>query len=506
MSAAHLQHSRVGVKILDRPLSTAGCILGWVIASIVFLGFTAWIGGPVQGDSALSVFTTWAIAHGNVACAYSLSGVHNLPTLARPNAYLPPLYPLFSSGVLALTHVTYNVPFPTSAQLGAHCLTSDAAMFQWASRANAIMPTIRIGYLTWIALMAGTISLLRASGRGRSGWEPATLLFLAVSAPVFECLTEYFHPQDILAMGLALGSLACALRGRWAWAGILIGCAFTSNQFALLFVGPMFVLVPGKWRIKFVTAAVAVASLISVPIIVLTSGQAFSATVLGTGFTPAPGGGTLLSETHLRGSVLFALARVTPILLSMALAWWAKQRLDDDAVRPIPFLSVIATALALRIVFEFSLFGYFFLGVATTLILIDFIGGHIRGTLLTWLALVTVFFDPFPWGFASNGQAWGLAAREWLPNIFLILVAAIILFDLLKHRIRWYLVAAGLLVGVTLVKWPWNHEALRQQLPTWIIQLALIPFALWLAIQPLLEAIRSSREVEPFTELASAAP
>src|ERR1700722_12924191 len=435
MSAAHLQHSRVGVKILDRPLSTAGCILGWVIASIVFLGFTACIGGPVQGDSALSVFTTWAIAHGNVACAYSLSGVHNLPTLARPNAYLPPLYPLFSSGVLALTHVTYNVPFPTSAQLGAHCLTSDAAMFQWASRANAIMPTIRIGYLTWIALMAGTISLLRASGRGRSGWEPATLLFLAVSAPVFESLTEYFHPQDIIAMGLILGSLACALRGKWAWAGILIGLAFTSNQFALLVAAPLFVLVPRKSRVALTGAAVAAVALISLPVIILTSGDAFKASILGSGFTPAKGGGTVLSETGIKGALQFTLARVLPIVIAMAVAWWAKRRLENGVLQPIPLLSTVATALSLRLVFEFSLYGYFFLGVMTLVVLMDVMKGRLSGPMLTWLAFVTVLFDPFPWGFASNGQPWGLAAREWAPNIFLIGIAIAIVAGLLRRRV-----------------------------------------------------------------------
>ncbi len=106
--------------------------------------------------------------------------------------------------------------------------------------------------------------------------------------------------------------------------------------------------------------------------------------------------------------------------------------------------------------------------------------------MLTWLALVTVFFDPFPWGFASNGQPWGLSAREWLPNVFLIVAGAIILMDLLKHRVRWYVVAAGTLVGATLVKWPWNHEIIRQLLPTWIIQLALVPIAIWLAVDPLL--------------------
>jgi hypothetical protein len=267
----------------------------------------------------------------------------------------------------------------------------------------------------------------------------------------------------------------------------------------------MIVLAPRQWKIMFAATAAAVVTVISVPVIILTSGDAFKATVLGSGFTPAKGGGTVLSETDLRGAVLFTIARVIPIVFAMALAWWAKRRLADKVLQPIPVLSIIATALALRLVFEFSLYGYFFLGVTTMLVLMDVIAGRVRGHELTWLALVTVLFDPFPWGFNSNGQSWGLAAREWLPNVFLIAAAVIILADLVRHRVRWYVVAAGTFVGVTLVKWPWNHEALRQHLPTWIMQLVLVPIALWLSTVPLLEVIRQHRDSNSLQEVSSAA-
>src|SRR5579863_4758463 len=144
MSMVKLSGSRFEVReFLNRPISTFGCVLGWVLATVTFLGVTAWIGGPVEGDAALSIFTTWAIAHGHVACSYPTFGLHNLPSLARPNAFLPPLYPLLSAGVLFAVHSTYNVPFPTSAHLGSHCLTASGAIFNWAVKAHAILPTIR---------------------------------------------------------------------------------------------------------------------------------------------------------------------------------------------------------------------------------------------------------------------------------------------------------------------------------------------------------------------------
>jgi hypothetical protein len=54
--------------------------------------------------------------------------------------------------------------------------------------------------------------------------------------------------------------------------------------------------------------------------------------------------------------------------------------------------------------------------------------------------------------------------------------------------------AAAVFVGVTLVKWPWNNEAIRQLLPTWIIQLVLVPAAICLAISPLFQEVRRKKE------------
>ena len=62
MSFTNLSSSRVDVKSwLERPLPRISSVTGWVVATVVFLGVTAWIGGPVEGDAALSVFSTWAI-------------------------------------------------------------------------------------------------------------------------------------------------------------------------------------------------------------------------------------------------------------------------------------------------------------------------------------------------------------------------------------------------------------------------------------------------------------
>ena len=79
-----------------------------------------------------------------------------------------------------------------------------------------------------------------ASGRGRGsrGWEPATLVVVACLLPVWMCVQSFFHPQDLLAMGLALCAMACACHGRWAGAGVLVALAVLAQQFTLLVAVP----------------------------------------------------------------------------------------------------------------------------------------------------------------------------------------------------------------------------------------------------------------------------
>ena len=76
-------------------------------------------------------------------------------------------------------------------------------------------PRSESGYVIWLFLMVGLILLLRASGRGRTGWEPTALIIVACLPPVWMCIEMYAHPQDVVALGFALAAMACALRDRW---------------------------------------------------------------------------------------------------------------------------------------------------------------------------------------------------------------------------------------------------------------------------------------------------
>jgi hypothetical protein len=371
---------------LDRPRSLPWCAVGWLAATGIFIVLTQVLGGLGQHDTFLSVNATWAIAHGRLSCAYPAG----IPMIA-------PLYPMVSGGIVALVHVGHGVPFPSSAAMGPHCSRAVAALSTWSAHAGALGPTVEVGYLGWLALLGGVVAFLRSVGRGRCGWEPLTLIVLAVTPPVLMCVQTDFHPQDLLAMGLALAGVACARSGRWALTGVLLGLAVASQQFALLVLAPMLVVVPTGRRVRLCGAAVAGAGLAVAPLLLANPGRARRAGQLGSG-NSASRGYTVLGQLQLHGALLIVMSRILPILLTMMLARWACRRLGPRILDPVPLVSLISTAFALRLVFEENLFGYYLMALVVSLVLLDVVRRRIGVHLVAWLALALLVFDPLPWG------------------------------------------------------------------------------------------------------------
>ncbi len=164
----------VRVPRLNRPLSNYWCALGWLFATIEFIGLARLLGGPTRVDTSLSGPSTLAIAHAVPACAY--------PTSSAPG--VAPLYPMVSGLFAWLFRIGHGVPFPSSAALGAHCSTATEAIAKWASRSDALSATILLGFLGWLVLLAGVVALLRATGSGRCGWEVTAVVLLACLPPV----------------------------------------------------------------------------------------------------------------------------------------------------------------------------------------------------------------------------------------------------------------------------------------------------------------------------------
>jgi hypothetical protein len=455
---------------LDGPLSAWWCVLGWCVATAVFLGCIALLGGFTGYDTFESVLSTWAIQHGQFACAF-------------PQGFreIAPLYPLLSGGIAAATHIGHTVPFPPRAVMGPHCDKAFVVINTWSLQSKALNDTFKIAYVSWPILMAGVIALLRATGRGRTGWEPATLIVVACLPPVWSCVQTTFHPEDLIAVGFALGAVACALRGSWLAAGILIGLGFLSQQPALLVGAPLLILAPAPRRIAYATAAAVTIAVVALPL-TLTNTSAAHAILFGTGNNGGIGG-TILWEPGIRGTALLFLSRILPVALSMALAWWVVRRTSPGSLDPAVVVALIAVSLGLRLVFEQQLYEYYFMALAVALVLLDVVRGHIRGSLVAWLVIVpTVFLEDI------NVPTW---AFDVVPLSAIVLGLVLITSGLARGRARGQLMPWLGVVLLALIAW---HKTEVIGVPhTWLWQLIVVTPGVVLAARPLLDEVRHRR-------------
>ena len=367
-----------------RPLAGWLCVIGWLVAVGVFIGIVAAAGGPAIGDAWESIYGTWAVAHGQFACMYP-------PHPETISTFAGPGYPLVAGALGALAQVGHGTPFPSTAALGHGCSHAVPAMVGWSEKGGAIVPTLRTGYLAWLFLLAGLVWLLRSIGRGRSGWEPTTLVIVACLPPVWLAVEGFFHPQDIVAMGFGLAATACAFRSQWIAAGALIAVAAFTQQYVLLIAIPLLVVAPGRRRWEFVGAAIATAAVIAGPILALTHGTAAHYVFYGSGAS-AGVGGTVIWEWHMHGLLLLVVSRILPLVLSLLISAYVVRRVGSGSQNPAVLLPLIGVSLSLRLVFEQNIFGYYFLALAVMLVLVDVQRGRIRETLVAWIAMVTLVY------------------------------------------------------------------------------------------------------------------
>jgi uncharacterized membrane protein len=483
---AHLPSHNAGKAAswaaLDRPISGIWCVLGWLAATLLFVGLITAVGGASEDDGYQSAYSVWAISHGQIACAFLTGPAANGSGAApAPEAYPPPIYPLVAGGLAALTQVGHSFPFPSRTALGKDCLTALPAMYNWGIRATALEPTLRLGFVSWLALLAGVVALLRACGRGRRLWEPLTVLLVACLPPVWSCIGNVFHPQDLIAMGLALGGIACVRRDRWALAGVLLAIAVLSQQFALLVAIPLFVIAPGHRRMRFALAGIGTSAVVVLPIVASTSRAVARAVVLGTGDSPGFGG-TVLWELHLHGGALVLVSRILPIAVSAVLAYWCRQRFGSPSLlEPVPLVALVALCLSLRLVFEQNIqHGYYFMALSVALVLLEVMSGRLRGSLVAWIVLMTLVFD----NGATNwfyDESWRGVGQKTLPIVVILVCGLLILRDVRRRGIsRHLLIPCALIVGAIV------SDPVLPQLPRWIWQVILLSSGIALAIGPLL--------------------
>ncbi len=462
---------------LNEPLAGRWCMLGWGVATGLFVALATLTGGPGRIDAAESVYSTWAIAHGRLSCAF--------PSVTMPHEPLvAPVYPVVSGFVAALAGIGHTVPFPPQAAMGPHCETAVAAVHRWALEAGALEPTLWVAFTGWLVLAGGVVAWLRASGRGRCRWEPATVIVVACLPPVWICISFYFHPQDLFAMGFALAAMACARRGRWAGGGVLIALAILSQQFALLVAAPLLVLAPSGRRWRFVGSAAGAAALVVLPLVVASSGHALRAVTLGSGDNPSIGGTALWELSH-RGPAVVVGSRVLPVVLALGLSWWVTRRVGPAALSAPAMVSLAAASLSLRLIFEQNLLPYYFMALVVALLLVDVAGDRVRGSLVAWLSAVLMVFclDGY---FLRVGS--GIGIEKILPPLVLVVALSLFVHGLVSRRrwSTWNLILWSGVVVCAVLTWPERDNPFFVPVPIWLWQGVFALSGLLLALVPLL--------------------
>jgi hypothetical protein len=489
-------------QLWNLSLSRWQAVLGWIGASFAFLLVAEFLGGTSYPDLYESIYATQGIAHGHFGCLFPATNLH-LPTSISPDSsVISPLYPLVSGGLSAVLRIGHSVSFPAAAGMATHCARALVAMNAWINLSSATWPTMRLAYLSWFVLLAGCIVVLHTSQHRRRVSEVAMLILIAVLPPVFMCIGFVFHPEYLLAAGLAICSVGVGRKNWWLLSGAFMGLAILSQQFAVLVAAVLVVAVVQRREWRWFIGLVASVSLVVVPLAIATSGRAIGVSILGSSrVTPFASsniratGGTVLWELHLHGTLLFVIARVCPILGALVLSLWVRRKRGPIFEDPVVLMSLVTAAFSLRLVFEENLFGYYFMATAVSLILLDAVIGRIRGQVIIWVSLVTLAFNPIPSGFASRWAPWGNQAIPFMNIVFVAVLLILVAHRARQGRVPIYVVATLLFTLVVFHTQIFYDGMSRQTLPHWLWQVILVPWSLVLALRPI--GNRESEKVSP---------
>lgn len=458
-------------------------LVGWVLATALFVTLTIALGGPSQGDSSQSVYSALLIAHGDWACAYPPSAYSHLAG-GFSLTFTSPIYTLVSAGLARLLGIGSTAPFPSATQLGSHCAHAMNQVATWAQSSSVVKPMLRIGLLSWVVLVGGLVTTLRVSQRGRNGVEVAAVMAVALSAPVFSCLEAFFHPEDIMAMGLILFALANVVQSKWLLAGALLALGVLTQLYVILALIPLALVVPRERRVGFLAGFTGVFLAVVTPLAIVTAGRVLHWVLSGTsraGNSHVTGaGGTVVFSADLHGPTLFLVSRIAPMVAAALVSLYVVRRGVAGAREPARLVALVGVCLTLRLVFEVNAFGYYYMAAVVSLVLFEALRGRFRGETVALITLITLAYSPVPWGFLWHGTLEGSFPRTILPYIASAAVAIVIVVDLLHHRVKRYLVAWQVLVAIAFLRLPLPEHQFRAVVPSWCWQLLLVPSMLYL--------------------------
>ena len=173
-----------------------------------------------------------------------------------------------------------------------------------------------------------------------------------------------------------------------------------------------------------------------------------------------------------------------------SIASWTLHRLGPRSIEPIPLISLIAVSLSLRLVFEQNLFGYYFMALAVSLVLLEVERGYIRSSFIAWLAMVSIVYAIGPLAVDFFDVARVGEGRTVFPILVILLALLIIIREVVRRGSRWNITIWIAVVVGTLVEWNARADPLSHPLATWFWQIVLVATGTILAAGPLLDRLR----------------
>jgi hypothetical protein len=370
---------------LGRRVPAGVLVVVYLVGLAGFVGAVVARGGPSIGDAYGVTKPAAALAHGDLHAAAHLS------VLPQPPGYVELSAPFVAAfGPLVGKQVWCDGRIPVLVtKLFGLCTADQLPSHRWYE-SQALLSV-----LAWMVLVLGVVWLLRAAGGGRSVAEVVLVLAMAGAPAAQDAVVETYHPQDLVCVGLSAAALACAVRRRWLTTGVLFGVAFLCKQFALLPLIAALAAAP-SWpaRRRVAAAVVCVVGAGLAPFFAVDpSGTWSTLSAVNTGGAVKVTTGTVLGLTGLSEQTKLVIARDGPVILAVVMALWARRRVGDGLLAPVPLVGLATACLAGRLVAEVWFSSYYLLAVSAGLIVIDLVERRPPLVSVVWIAGTAILVE-----------------------------------------------------------------------------------------------------------------
>jgi hypothetical protein len=364
-------------------------------------------GPPSGGDTVPLTSVTSALAAGDLHRAASVESLPNPPGYGLLTAPLVAVFPsLVGSPNWCTTPGRVDTARPHAP---AASPPLQGALVDECGTVPGLPPWERsqgvLGLAAWLVLALGSLALLRARGADTVARQAGLLAFLAFLPAASAAVSQLYHPQDTVSLGLALAGLAQTIRRRWLLAGVLFGVAVLTKQFALLVLLPALVAAPGlQARIRLGGSAVVVFAAGVAPFL-LADPRSTIDNLSGFSAGGALAGQTVISLLGASGAVVTVIARDAPVLFAGGVSLWAAVRVGSLIDRPVALVALTLSCAGGRLLFEPVIFPYYLLATSVLFLLLDLVAERSPHRSLAWCAAAAFFvaFHPQNRGVEAAG-------------------------------------------------------------------------------------------------------